>query len=85
MGPSGAGKTTLLNILSGRIQVEKGTVQVNDCVPLTAKTFSAHGAYVTQDNLLFEWFTVEEAIMFAASLKLNLGRDERAERVDEII
>jgi ABC-type multidrug transport system ATPase subunit len=52
---------------------------------LTAKTFSAHGAYVTQDNLLFEWFTVEEAIMFAASLKLNLGRDERAERVDEII
>jgi ATP-binding cassette, subfamily G (WHITE), member 1 len=90
LGPSGSGKTTLLNLLSGYQTKEQGnslqgSIQVNDSVALTAKTFSAYGAYLTQDDTLFEWFTVEEAILFAASLKLTLSKEEISKRVDETI
>ena len=79
MGASGAGKTTLLNALSGRIRLDKnaklsGELMLNDCLPLTTKTFSKYGAYVMQDDVLFEYFTVIEALNFAARLKLKTSR-----------
>ena len=79
MGASGAGKTTLLNALSGRIRQDKkakltGTLLLNESLPLTTQTFSNYGAYVMQDDVLFEYFTVYEALMFAAKLKLRTTR-----------
>jgi len=76
MGLSGAGKTTLLNSLCGRISLDKhhqlsGTMLINDKQALTRESFAEIGAYVMQDSILFDFFTVDEALHFAAKLKLN--------------
>jgi len=76
MGSSGAGKTSLLNIISDRIssrdgQTVKGSVLINDTLKLEQKVFGSFGAYVMQDDILYQSFTPEEALMFAARLKLG--------------
>jgi len=76
MGASGAGKTSLLNLLSDRISRKDGAtvsgeVMVNDSIPLTQKVFGNFGAYVMQDDVLFQSFTPREALTFAARLKLG--------------
>ena len=82
LGASGAGKTTLLNALSGRIRSDNdryrltGECTLNDTLPLNAKNFARYGAYVMQDNILFEFFTVKESIEFAAKLKLSISKKE---------
>ena len=83
MGASGAGKTTLLNALSGRIKLNKqcrltGDRTLNDVIPLDSRSFSKFGAYVMQDDMLFEYFTVKEALEFAAKLKLTVSDQEKA-------
>ena len=90
MGASGAGKTTLLNALSGRIKVDSncrltGERLLNDCVPLNTSSFSRFGAYVMQDDMLFEYFTVREALEFAAKLKLAVGPEKIRDRIEDII
>ena len=67
MGPSGAGKTTLLNAISGRLRLDKkhvleGARELNDCIKLSQHNFGKYGAYVMQDDVLFEYFTVKEAL-----------------------
>lgn len=75
MGSSGAGKTSLLNMLSDRIstkngQTLKGEVKVNDTLVVNQKVFGKFGAYVMQDDILYENFSAKEALTFAARLKL---------------
>ena len=38
--------------------------------------FARIGAYVMQDDVLFEYFTPKEAITFAARLKLSISKKE---------
>lgn len=76
MGASGAGKTSLLNIISDRISLGRGNeiggkVMINDRTQLTQENFGGFGAYVMQDDILYRYFTVEEAFEFAARLKLR--------------
>ena len=75
MGASGAGKTSLLNLMSDRIALGPGMnvtgdITFNDKYPLTMETFSKYGSYVMQDDIIFSYFTVKEALRFAARLKL---------------
>ncbi|CAI2361051.1 unnamed protein product [Moneuplotes crassus] len=90
MGSSGAGKTTLLNILSDQISKAKsskfeGEVLINDEIHVTSENFGTYACYVTQDDYLFESFTCQQCIEFAAKLKLNLSKEEIDEKVEEII
>ncbi|CAI2387663.1 unnamed protein product [Moneuplotes crassus] len=89
MGSSGAGKTTLLNILSDQISLKNaalsGQVLINDSIRVTSDNFGSYAAYITQEDYLYESFTCEKCIEFAARLRLNLTREETSERVDEII
>ena len=90
MGASGAGKTSLLNALCGRLKINddchlSGDRMLNDRIPLDENVFPRFGAYVMQDDMLFEYFTVREALVFAAKLKLTLSWEEMNERVDNII
>jgi ABC-type multidrug transport system ATPase subunit len=90
MGPSGAGKTTLLNAISGRLRTDKqhvleGTRELNDCIKLSQHSFGKYGAYVMQDDVLYEYFTVKEALLFAAKLKLNTTDELRHHRVMQLI
>ncbi|XP_055916554.1 ATP-binding cassette sub-family G member 1-like [Eupeodes corollae] len=67
MGPSGAGKSSLMNILTGFVKSGvNGTVSFGS----TAKTRKVC-CYILQDDHFFPWFTVEEAMILAATLKIS--------------
>ncbi|TNV81788.1 hypothetical protein FGO68_gene14291 [Halteria grandinella] len=90
MGSSGAGKTSLLNILSDRISKRngtniEGTVNINDTIPLNDKVFGDFAAYVMQDDILYEFLTPREALIFAARLKLGGDEDQKLQRVNEVL
>lgn len=90
MGSSGAGKTSLLNILADRVSLRNkarisGQIVFNDCVPVNTSSFSRYAAYVMQDDILFSHFTVEEALTFAARLKLKVDEEDQNARVKEVI
>ena len=81
MGPSGAGKTSLLNLLSDRIEAKEGNnfdgkITFNDRYELNSDLFGSYGSYVMQDDCLFSYFTVKEALTFAARLKLRCSEEE---------
>jgi ABC-type multidrug transport system ATPase subunit len=52
---------------------------------MTQKLFGNYGAYVMQDDVIFEYFTVREALTFAARLKLSLSIEEQDAKVCELI
>jgi len=81
MGASGAGKTSLMNALSDRITVENGTkltgdIYMNDTTKLDQKAFGRFSTYVMQDDVIFPYFTVREAMTFAARLRLKIPEAE---------
>jgi len=87
MGPSGSGKTTLLNILANRVSTGKITGQVAINRQNAKKVFQRHGAYVTQDDILYGDLTVRETLMYAALLRLpfSMSHKEKSKAVDELI
>ena len=90
MGASGAGKTSLLNLLSDRIDIKpgmtvKGRITLNDTYDLTASMFGNYASYVMQDDVIFSYFTVKEALMFAGKLRLAVEDHVVEKRVDELI
>jgi len=72
LGPSGAGKTTLLDVLAGRKTSGRieGSITINGA-PVDASTLARFAGYVEQQNLHIETETVEEALLFSASLRLS--------------
>jgi ABC-type multidrug transport system ATPase subunit len=71
LGPSGAGKTTFLNVLSRRLRSKKvsGEITVNNA-HASRLQFQHLSGFVAQDDVLMGSLTCEEALMFAARLKL---------------
>ncbi|XP_013112641.1 ATP-binding cassette sub-family G member 1 [Stomoxys calcitrans] len=67
MGPSGAGKSSLMNILTG---FTKNGVTGNIKFGSAAKARKLC-CYIMQDDHFYSWFTVEETMMLAASLKIS--------------
>jgi ABC-type multidrug transport system ATPase subunit len=75
MGASGSGKTSLLNFISDRISHKSGvklsgSVLLNNKEKVTRSTFGKVACFVMQDDILFGYLTVEEALTFAARLRL---------------
>jgi ABC-type multidrug transport system ATPase subunit len=58
MGSSGAGKTTLLNIISCRIQSNKGGKIFANNFEYTYDSFGKFANYVMQKDLLLQTLTV---------------------------
>mmetsp|Transcript_3698 Transcript_3698/g.6058 ORF Transcript_3698/g.6058 Transcript_3698/m.6058 type:complete len:752 (+) Transcript_3698:180-2435(+) len=88
MGPSGCGKSTLMDILSGR----KTLGTLGGKMSLLGETMATNptnckdilrdvAAYVPQNEQFFPNQTPEEAVAFAANLKL--GKDDRGDDVRE--
>lgn len=57
----------------------------NDQATLTQKLFGNYAAYVMQDDIIFQYFTVREALQFAARLKLKVDIEEQDKRVDRLL
>ena len=58
---------------------------MNDGIKVDQSIFGKYGVYVMQDDLLFQWFTVRECLLFAARLRLGgLTIDQQNTRVQEI-
>lgn len=81
MGASGAGKTSLLNLISDRASEKNGSkiegkVLVNNKDQVQQKTFGTIASFVMQDDILFEFLTVREALTFAARLRLHTLSNE---------
>eukprot|EP01017_Pseudomicrothorax_dubius_P021861 TRINITY_DN2351_c0_g1_i6.p1 TRINITY_DN2351_c0_g1~~TRINITY_DN2351_c0_g1_i6.p1 ORF type:complete len:640 (-),score=172.28 TRINITY_DN2351_c0_g1_i6:54-1973(-) len=89
MGPSGCGKTTLLNFLSGRIDQSnlkiEGSLRLNGKYITDIEKYNHLIAYVMQDDILMATFSVREALMFAANLRLKTSPAERAEKVNLLL
>lgn len=59
---------------------------VNDTLKFNENNFGQMAAYVMQDDILFEYFTPKEALMFSADLKIaHLSQEERENRVNQLI
>lgn len=90
MGASGAGKTSLMNALSDRISITKnakltGEIKINDNYTLNQQLFGSCATYVMQDDVLFPYFTVKEALTFSARLRLNIPIEEQDKKVQNLI
>jgi ABC-type multidrug transport system ATPase subunit/ABC-type multidrug transport system permease subunit len=75
---SGAGKSTLLDVLAGRKTAgsQEGIIYVNDAV-IDRNTFARIAGYVEQSDLHMPNTTVEEALLFAATLRLPASLHEK--------
>jgi len=87
MGASGAGKTSLLNLMSDRVAIKPGMtvggrITLNDTYDLSSNLFASYASYVMQDDVIFAYFTVKEALMFAGKLKLRVDESVIEQRVD---
>jgi len=84
IGASGAGKTTLLNHLSGRLTATNleiyGDIMINGQNSEDIEGFSRFSAYIQQDDVLLETFTVRECIEFAARLRLHADDQSSIEK-----
>jgi ABC-type multidrug transport system ATPase subunit len=87
IGPSGAGKSTLAKLIADSVRPTSGAV-----------TFEGHDVHtqfaslrhriglVPQDNVLHHQLTVEEALGYAAELRLPRANDEKRRRaVDKVL
>ncbi len=87
-GVSGAGKSTLLNALNGFYPASQGYVLVNGIDYY--KNFNAYRTqigYIPQQDIVHRELTVEEAIDYAAQLRMlpNTTKTERKIRVNQVI
>ena len=76
MGPSGSGKTSLLNALSQRLGLNAGAfttgvIKINGYA-VGKGDYGKVGAFVQQDDVLQEIYTVKELFEFAAKMRTNL-------------
>jgi ABC-type multidrug transport system ATPase subunit len=83
IGESGSGKTTLLRALAGVTRPTAGAVTLNDD-PITARLTDV--GYVPQDEIVHPLLTVDEALAYAARLRLpDADQREVQSTVDRVL
>jgi ABC transport system ATP-binding/permease protein len=88
VGVSGAGKSTLLNALCGFRPATRGSVFVNgDNLYQNYDAYRNELGYVPQDDIIHEDLTVQQALDFAAQLRLapNTTETERQQQVQQVL
>jgi len=87
MGPSGCGKSTLLKILSGNFQPTSGEVFIHGLnLSEHLDLIKQKVGYVPQDDIVHNQLTVEDALFYAAKLRMSeeLSDKEINQRIDEV-
>ncbi|WP_404788215.1 ATP-binding cassette domain-containing protein [Altericista sp. CCNU0014] len=88
VGVSGAGKSTLLNALCGFRPATRGSVFVNgDSLYQNYDAYRNELGYVPQDDIIHEDLTVQQALSFAAQLRLSPHTTEadRQQQVHQVL
>jgi len=87
LGPNGAGKTTTFYMMVGLIPPGEGTVHLDDedltRTPMYRRARKGIG-YLAQEPSVFRKLTVEENVL-AILETMGLSKDERRERLDELL
>jgi NitT/TauT family transport system ATP-binding protein len=81
IGESGCGKTTLLRIIQGLVQLDTGTILVDDAL---VKGPGRDRGFVFQQANLLPWRTARQNIEFGLELQ-HLDRAARAKRARELL
>ncbi|MBC7783358.1 MAG: ABC transporter ATP-binding protein [Burkholderiales bacterium] len=84
LGPSGCGKTTMLRMISGFETPTSGTILLDGQDVTLAPPYRRAVNQVFQSYALFPHLSVRENIEFGLRMK-KVGRDEMAQRVNEVI
>ena len=89
MGSSGCGKTTLLSLISNQFFLSN-KVTVTGSVMMNGENiknydYTAYARYVMQEDILMPTLTPREAIEFSIRLKSNRSKNERKNKVNEVI
>ncbi len=87
MGPSGCGKTTLMNILSGHLQPTEGRVFVHGLeLSQHLDLIKQKVGYVPQDDIVHGELSVNDALFYAAKLRMNpdMSDEEIRMRIDVV-
>jgi putative spermidine/putrescine transport system ATP-binding protein len=84
LGPSGCGKSTLLRCVAGLTDVDGGQIVLDgqDLVPLAPQKRGI--GMVFQSYALFPNMTVRQNVAFGLRMQ-KVGKDESAQRVDEVL
>jgi ABC transport system ATP-binding/permease protein len=88
VGVSGAGKSTLLNALSGFRPATRGSVFVNgNSLYQNYDAYRTELGYVPQDDIIHQDLTVQQALDFAAQLRLNpkTSEGDRTQQVTQVL
>lgn len=80
VGESGSGKTTLMNVLSGLLQVEKGTYLIDgvDAQEYNMRTFQRRIGYITQEPVIFNDTVFNNITFWDKPTEENIARFHRA-------
>ncbi|MDD4170098.1 MAG: ABC transporter ATP-binding protein [Desulfotomaculaceae bacterium] len=77
VGPNGSGKSTILKLTAGLVHPTKGSVTV---LGKTAnRRIAGEVAYLSESDILYPFFTVEETIKFNAGLFADFDRQKAKE------
>jgi NitT/TauT family transport system ATP-binding protein len=79
VGPSGCGKSTVLNLVGGFMEPSSGVVLYKG---KAIKGINTQVGYVTQDDNLLPWRTVQKNIEFSLETR-GVSKNERKERASE--
>ncbi|WJX31315.1 ABC transporter G member 31 [Trifolium repens] len=88
MGSSGAGKTTLMDVLAGRKTggYIEGDIKISG-YPKVQHTFARIAGYVEQNDIHSPQMTVQESLLFSASLRLQkeVSKEKKQEFVEQVM
>ena len=88
LGPNGAGKTTSFYMITGQIVPNDGKVFLDDeeitGLPMYKRAQKGVG-YLPQEASVFRKLSVEDNIMSVMEMKSSMTREERRERLEELI
>ncbi len=88
LGPNGAGKTTSFYMIVGLIRADDGFIRLEDeditKLPMHVRARRGIG-YLPQEASVFRKLSVEDNLMGILELRRELTREQRRERVDELL
>jgi lipopolysaccharide export system ATP-binding protein len=88
LGPNGAGKTTSFYMVVGLVQVDTGTITLDDKditkLPMHARAQQGLG-YLPQEASVFRKLSVEDNIMAVLEAKKEFNKQQRQEKLDRLI